>query len=191
MARYPQLVESAWNVVNSTLRDWQKEPYRWFSERDVQLEIASRLKTVFNLMGTDSVNGKLDWAHPDHGPRQQWARVACEPHVSYTFSDGEVYRCHPDIVIWDDLPSADWTPAKGENFPILWVCELKLTARPSTWDLEKLKYLVSQNHVQYGCWVKIRREPTHAGAGIDWKSHGPGNRLWECDARFPKVDRTA
>lgn len=189
MARYPKPVELAWDVVNTTLRDWQNEPYRWFSERDIQLEIASRLKTAFKLTGKDSLDGNLHWAHPDHGIRQQWARIACEPYVSYTYSDGKTYRCHPDIVIWDDLPSADWTPGEGENWPILWVCELKLTVRPSKWDLEKLKYLVEQDHVKYGCWIKIRRETTQSGGGINWKSHGPGNRLWECDARFPQAGR--
>lgn len=189
MASYPFLVQCAWNALGAVFHEWQKEPYRWSGERDVQLEIASRLNTLYKLIGKDSVVGELNWVESGFNPRQNWARVACDPYMAYTYSDGKKYRCHPDIVVWNDLPDSqqpDHLP--GKSYPVLWACELKYAVRnPGTWDLEKLRYLVNQNQVQYACWVKISRCRATRGVGVDWFSSGEGRRLWQCEVSLPPL----
>lgn len=65
MGTYPRLVDYAWDVVNQFIVNWQSEPYRWSREIDIQVEIASRLNTVFQLIGRHTIlaiirNASLD-----------------------------------------------------------------------------------------------------------------------------------
>ena len=180
MASYPFLVQVAWSGLRATLAEWQKEPDRWLGERDIQVEIASRLSNIYKLVGKDSVESKQT--------QKRWSRVSCEPYVAYTYSDEKPYRCHPDIVVWDDWGKKnDPNYEAGENWPILWACELKYKVkRPGTWDKEKLSYLVSQGHIRYGCWVTISSAGSQSPTGIEWSKDDVHKiKLWHCDVSLP------
>ena len=49
MANYPTAVKVAWDVIHQFIADWQENPYQWWTELDIQVEIASRLRLVLSL----------------------------------------------------------------------------------------------------------------------------------------------
>ena len=161
---YPYLVNSAWYVVENLIQDWQKQPYRWDKEIDIHTELAGRLSNLCELVGRGVVEGTYKDVIPGFEP-QLWSRVACEPYVSYMY-ENKLCRCHPDIVIWDDLANPE-SPPEEANWPILWACEIKYTNKePGDWDLEKLQYLVRQNHIKHGCWLRFHKSRATSGNGI-------------------------
>lgn len=183
--RYPQLVDVAWDVVNTFLRDWQTSPYRWAQEIDVQVELASRLSTVLRQLGRDSLlaNYRVG-AIPGFETNQRWSRVTCEPVVKYTFTDQRTYKCKPDIVLWDDIRDAN-NPPDEEHFPILWACEIKYTSQePADWDLQKLRFLVRQGTMRFGCWIRMQRLRALAGSGIEWQ-RDVDEHVWVGDVKLP------
>ena len=188
MSWYPFLVDCAWRTLGAVLSDWQQNPYMWSRERDIQLELASRLTTAYKQMGCNSIEGRLPWAEKDAAGSQSWPRVACEPYMQYRHSDKKLYRCHPDVVIWDEPPNKNWTPnwKEEENWPVLWACELKYgTKKHSNWDQEKLTYLVEQEHIRFGCWVKISHRRAKSGRGWNVSQGNVGKRLWIYEIEIP------
>jgi hypothetical protein len=187
---YDKLTQIAWNVLDQFLLDWQAEPFRWDRERDVQVEIASRLSQVYRLIGEHTLLGR----YPGFkiAQAQRWSRVSCEPKILYTFSDGKQYRCHPDIVIWDGIKDADAPPdANGDrNWPMLWACEIKYGhEEPDDWDIQKLRYLVSlqDGGIRNGCWLRMLRTPAESGSGIQCRRDELDGRLWVYDVRLPAL----
>jgi len=183
--RYPHLVDVAWDVVIGFLRDWHAEPYRWAQEIDVQVEIAGRLSTALRLLGRDIVVANYrTGAVQGFETNQRWSRLTCEPAIRYTYTDGRTYTCKPDIVMWDDIPDANNPPDEhGGNFPILWACEVKYKCQePSDWDLQKLRFLVRDGTMRFGCWIRMERARAVGGSGIDWKRDLEDGRVWLCDA---------
>src|SRR5208337_365549 len=146
MARYPLLVDLAWDVLNQFLKDWQSNPYAWSHEIDIQTELASRLRTVYQLVGKNCVKANYDNALPGFKGRQAWGRVCCQLPVRYQWQ-GTWARCLPDIVVLDDIPDPNSPPDAREEgtFPLLWVCEIKLNARPGgddaseDYDIRKMR----------------------------------------------------
>jgi hypothetical protein len=185
MSRDPYLVEIAWDTVNRLLADWQREPYRWSKEIDFQVELASRLGTVLDVLGRGTIVANYPDPIPGFEKRQIWSRVCCEAKVKYVYEDGASYDCLPDVVVWDDIPDADHPPDDGDGaYPILWLCEIKLdAAKPGNWDVEKLTYLVTQDRARFGCWLNLTRSRCTSGTGISWRK--PIDRLWICDATLP------
>ena len=189
--RYPKLVETAWDICEQLVADWQQNPYRWDSEADIQAALYSRLSTVCRLIGFGEVLGNYPDAVPGFEGRQVWSRVACEPAISYQYSDGKSYVCKPDLVLWDEIDDPDSPPdAEDQNWPVLWACELKYNGvDPTGWDLEKLNYLADQGVVRYGCWITFARTRARSGSGIDWRRDSAGGRIWVCDAFLPALRR--
>ena len=190
MSWYPFLVDCAWHTLSAVLLDWQKNPSMWSRERDFQVELASRLTNVYRQMGNDHVQGFLSSSKDDNALLKSWARVACEPHLQYRYKDDQRYGCHPDIVVWDSLPSFNWTPdwENDQNWPVLWACEIKYgNNTPSKWDQEKLTYLVQQDHIRFGCWVKIKHRKAKSGNGWSISKGKCGNRLWIYEIELPKL----
>jgi hypothetical protein len=180
MAAYPALVQTAWDIVETFLKQWTREPYRWNNEIDAQVAIAGRLTAACDLIGRGTLLGGYQNLLP---PRPQvWSRVSCEPKVYYKNADDERRHCFPDIVIWDDIPDPEHPPdADGHGFwPILWACEIKYiqSEDAGVWDLEKMQYLVKQERARYGCWVHMRRE---VGKGVIWTKE-MDQRFWRCEA---------
>ncbi len=182
----PYLVQTAHHITDQFLRDWQSQPYRWDYELDVQIELASRLSAFCRLIGQDTVAGHYpEHLVPGYPAPQQWPRIVCEAKITYRYSDGAIYTCRPDIVIWDDIPDPRHPPIESQ-WPILWACEIKYHAEePDDWDSEKLTYLSEQGQVQYGCWITMLRSIAPSGMGITWDQELRNERIWLCKAQLP------
>lgn len=190
MANYPYLVNIAWDTVQKFIKDWQREPYRWPMERDVQVELASRISSVYKIIGRDTVRGNYSDAIPGFEHNQNWNRVSCEHTLSYIYKDGKRYRCHPDIIIWDDIDNPDSPPdaAGDRNWPMLWLCEIKLRGdEEESWDIEKMKYLLTQRDTKYACWLNLFLERVKTGDGISWDKPDKNEKLWICTAKLPAL----
>jgi len=190
MAAYPYLVQIAWDAVNKFIEDWQCEPYRWPRERDVQTELASRLRSVYRIIGRDTIVGNYSDALAGFEGNQKWNRVCCEHTISYTYKDGKKYRCYPDIIIWDDIENPDSPPdADGiSNWPVLWLCEVKLEEKEKeNWDVEKMRYVLTQGDAKYACWLNFSIKRAEAGNGVTWENPLKNNRLWLCGVMLPAL----
>jgi len=188
MAAYPYLVQIAWDTIGKFLRDWQCEPYRWSTEIDIQTEIARRICSVYQIIGSDTVIGNYEGAVPGFERNQKWNRVCCEPTILYKYTDGKIYKCKPDIVVWDNIANPDSPPdATGNsNWPMLWLCEIKFEGKKEeNWDIEKMTYLLTQNDAKYACWLNLFRKRADKGNGIIWEKSIESERLWICTAMLP------
>ena len=189
MATYPYMVQAAYNILAAVFEQWQREPYRWMRERDIQAEIGGRLTQIFTLQGLGSIKGDYGWTASGFNREQIWSRVSYEPYVSYEYK-GEASWCYPDIVIWDDISPNDPSPKyeEGESWPILWACELKYgSGDDGKWDIEKLGLLLDQGKIKFGCVVRIHFIHTPKGIGVEWDNTRHGRHLWICDASVPQT----
>ncbi|MGB9235814.1 MAG: hypothetical protein WCC04_15500 [Terriglobales bacterium] len=187
MSTYPHMVNVAWDTVTAFLCDWQREPYRWSKEIDVQVAITSRLSQALRAMGRDTVVANYRSAIEGFHGNQRWSRVCCEPLVRYRFSDGKDYKCYPDIVMLGDAKNPDRPPEEDRgNFPILWACEIKYQGgRRPTWDQDKLRFLVKQGAIRFGCWVCMDPSRASAGNGVKWQRDIEDGHVWICNAQLP------
>lgn len=187
MSAYPYMVELAWDVINKFIRDWQNNPYYWDRERDVQVELASRLRLAYQVIGSDVVEGKyIDL--PGFDDIKKWSRVGCEPKIHYVYEDKRNF-CFPDIVVWDDIEDPKSPPPPGK-WPIILLCEIKYKDKEEkdSWDLEKMDYLIYQhNYAQYGCWLELLRKRADKGNGVVW-DRKKDLRLWHCQAKLPALE---
>lgn len=173
----------AWDIVETFLHDWQKEPYRWNQEIDVQVEIAGRLSTALKVIGKDTVKGNYHDAVSGFEGRQVWNRVCCEPKL--WLGPGEY--CFPDVVVWDDIQNPDQPPdaIPGRNWPAIWLCEIKLDwSDTSRWDKEKLEQLISKDIARSAVGLELFRRRAEPGAdGLSWSLSS--SRLRFCKAKLP------
>jgi hypothetical protein len=149
------------DCLEQFLSDWQQAPYRWDKEIDVQAELFSRLSAVCKRLGMETVKGNYADALPQFRGKQIWNRVCCEPTLKYRWDDDEIYNSYPDLVIWDDADDPDNPPdAKGSaNWPVLWLCEIKLGQDDKEkWDERKLQAIVDHGRVAKACWLQLYRE---------------------------------
>lgn len=187
MGNYPYLVNIAWDVINKFIKDWQCNPCFWVYEREFQTEIANRLRFAYNVIGEGSID--IDYKNkypPPFGGRQLWSRVQCEPHVWYKYNDKKE-RCHPDIVVWDELPIPESPPdaKEDQNNPILLVCEIKLEGnKENDWDVDKMRYLIDQGDAKHACWLNFCPKPAESGDGIVWDKDKE-DKVWKCTAKLP------
>lgn len=186
MARNPVIVDIAWDAISHLIDDWQKTPYLWEKELDIQIELASRLQRILRELGRGEIEANYKNAIMGH-EKQLWSRVNCEPGIQYLYN-GESYTCHPDLVIWDDIEDPDNPPDNWSDWKILFALELKYFAKPDTenWDIKKLRYLIDQRKIKYGCWLNIRRERTNEGNGVKWEKIQ--ENLWSCNVYLPAID---
>lgn len=169
MAERDFYIETALNTVNAVARKWQDNPFLWARERDIQAEIGGRLSQIFTLQGLGDVKGSYGHNMRDFEDTQTWSRVAFEPYVPYVYGEaGEATRCHPDVVIWDDLN--DRKPPNYQDYetwPIAWACEIKYGSRDSgDWDRWKLRLLIEQERIAAGCTIQIHYNRTQDKVGI-------------------------
>jgi hypothetical protein len=185
MASYPYMVQTAWYVLDHVFKEWQKQPYRWMRERDLQAEIGGRLNQIFFLQGFGSVEGEYKWAAPGFSTHQIWSRVSYEPYIYYEYEEGKSTYCYPDIVIWKDSDTKE-LPPEGQLWPILWACELKYgSPDDGSDDTKKLVRLIQQQKIDFGCSVRVhfvRNEEV----GINWNHAESGRNLWVCDVTMPQ-----
>lgn len=188
MAHYPHLVQLAWHVVEQLVTDWTKNPHYWEREIDIQSELKGRLSTIFSLTGFGEVKSQEEIELPSRKiSTYRYSRVACEPSISYKYSDGKQYRAMPDIVVWDTLPQPLKQP---DAWPILWACEIKYkNFSPSDWDVEKLGYLLDQQQISFGCWLVFHMDDSEEPS-VTWEKTTHGTRLWTCTVTAPSTSGT-
>ena len=149
MANENEKMDLARRVVDQFILDWEQSPYHWQNEVDIQVEIASRLRIVFQNLGWGSVNGKMEgW--PDI---EVWPRISCEPSIRLT--DGTGKYIQPDIVMWDDSPDSGRV-VKETEWDLLWACELKSgdLSDPPT-DIQKLIALKGSARMMRGDYLNF------------------------------------
>jgi len=185
MASYPFMVQTAYNVLNDVFKQWHNEPYRWNKEVDLQAEIGGRLNQIFMLQGLGTIKGQHKWVASGFDEKQSWSRVSFEPYVTYEYEKDKTSYIFPDIVIWKDLKSGENVP-DGQLWSILWACELKYgSSDPGRDDVDKLKLLIEQNKIDFGCSIRVHFINTPSGIGIKWSGAGKGHHLWICDVSMP------
>lgn len=181
---YPLLVNVAWRATEQLVVEWQAKPYKWEREADLQAELVGRLRQVFGILGDQEILGNYGDALPGYEKRQWWSRVAAEPHVPLKVH-GQMRRCHPDVVIWDDIPESNSPP---EEWPILWACEIKYGFHtPSSGDMDKLQMLIEQEKARFGCWLDVRFARPKGHESLTWHRSDLDARLWRCVAYIPQT----
>jgi hypothetical protein len=189
---YPYLVQIAWDVVNNFILDWQKQPYRWGIEREIQAEIYSRLSNAYNLIGKGAIKGNYKGAIKGYEHNQIWNRVACESKINYKYKDGKTYHCFPDLIVWDEIENSDSPPKENENWPMLWLCEIKANSSnrvigsDKDWDVEKLEYLLTQNYVRHALWLNFFHQRSKKKKAINWSKPLKDRELWVCTVNLPR-----
>ncbi|MFA5156991.1 MAG: hypothetical protein WC532_06330 [Candidatus Omnitrophota bacterium] len=178
------LVKIAWQQVKGFIADWQKSPYEWNKERDIQVEIVNRIQSIFRKLDKDKIWGKYKVGVAQGFKKGLLSRrIACEPSTHYLYKDKKRYHCFPDIVIYDDIEDPNYPPDdnnKKINCPMLWVCEIKYerewmqphydNKKKDNWDLKKMTYLLRQKDgTRYACWLNIARKRALSGSGLSMR----------------------
>lgn len=194
-----QVVRTAWRQVERFIKDWQKSPYELEKERDVQVELVSRIKAALKKHKTYWANFRKYIMKGDERG-QIYSRVCCEPRVYYEDKKNTRNVCRPDIVIWDNLRNpvspAEDLHKSGKNYHMLWICEIKYRppwktddeTRKNSWDLDKMRRLLKQEDVEYACWLHINFKRSVSGDGCK-KITLENGRLRRYDIKLPSVKR--
>lgn len=193
-----ELVRIAFKNIKRFIKDWQKSPYEWDKEIDIQTEISGRIKYAYKKLAKDTMKASYKVKVNGFEQEQLYSRVCCEPLIYYQDKNGERYSCFPDIVIYKDIEDPASPPDKIEqkiNWPMLWVCEIKYwnewisTSKKDEWDIEKMRYLLRQKDgAKYACWLTITRERTSIGNGIN-RQASEDKRLVEYEIKLPALKR--
>lgn len=159
-----KIVKAMEKEIIAFIKEWRRAPFMWNRESDIQVEIASRLKSVLQKAGklTKKANFKIN-LQGYKGKPQKYSSICCEE-VTYYRSKGKIKWYYPDIVVFDDLCepySKNNLPGdvdkKGSwpqvNWPMLLVCEIKYESESygdfhkenRTADIAKLNRLLKQN----------------------------------------------
>lgn len=172
-----ELVRIVWQQVEQFIKEWQKSPYEFEKERDIQVELVSRIKLALKSHKTYWAKFSKYILKGDESG-QVYSRVCCEPRIYYKDNKSICNVCRPDIVIWDNLknPSLpeEFLPKSGKNPHMLWICEIKYAPpwktkeeeRKNAWDLDKMKCLLKQKDLEYACWLHISFKRAKSGNGF-------------------------
>ena len=160
----------ATDITKQLVVEWQKEPFRWEREIEIQSELFIRLNTAFQLIGKSFITHSTGKA----------PRVAAEPNI---YRDDAKYPCKPDIVIRDEV---DMIPPSGDHWPLIWVCELKFCpfyqAVDSNPDIPKVRAFIEQKKTRFGCCVRLFHRSMTPGHEFGWKCDDQIAGLSTCDA---------
>jgi len=175
-----RIVNVAWKQIEEFIKDWQGSPFEWNTERDIQAEVAARIKSALKNCDIHTYEADYTYKKPEGlEGRQPYNRVCCEPplHIGKKRN-----WCKPDIVIFDDLKNPDAPPdvnvkggkPTGRNCPVIWVCEIKYQPEWSSKDPDKkenrdwhkIRQLRKQKDTQYACWLNISRKRAQSGNGF-------------------------
>jgi hypothetical protein len=157
-----------------------------------------RIKKCLELLGQQIVQAFYvdSWVQEGYKDKQNWCRVSAEPY--FYLDKKKIDHCHPDIVIWDDKPGVkEHTWYTNDNWPALWICEIKVNSKINTvksensnWDIKKMEQLIESKDVQYGCWLNFiyKLEPDNA-ENVEWEYDKKG-KLWKINCYFPRLNPT-
>lgn len=166
------IVSTVSNVIEKFIRDWQKSPFEYNTEIDIQAEIYSRLvkqlklrkklmlELQYNCIKLQTYKGKI----------LSYRRVSCEYPTYYKNKIKK--RCYPDIIIYRDMSNPPPDSKEGKNCPMLLVCEIKYETESGgdfkienrQADVKKLEYLLRQskdtaiNGTEYALFLNFIRK---------------------------------
>jgi hypothetical protein len=171
-AKQKKIISVAWKQVENFIKDWQRSPNEWYNERDIQVEIASRIRRIYKSKkcGWDKIWAR--YTKKFYGEKFlkkgiTMNRVVCEPPSYHRYKRDQHEKYRPDIVVLDDIPHPEKPYEKHysqkRNDPMLWVCEIKYrppwrSARQgeNKRDKEKLANLLRQSDgTKYACLLNI------------------------------------
>lgn len=142
------MINNIHEMIGKFIDEWLISPYEWETERDIQVDIASRIKITLKENNLHLLKASYD------GKTQRYNRVSCEPRIYVKEESDERYSCRPDIVVYDDIENCDSSPDEvaGNNWPMLWVCEIKYLTEWAgdfhsdnrQWDIDKACSLLRQ-----------------------------------------------
>lgn len=104
------MIKKIEKVVNGFIEEWKKDPYAWGNEIDVQVELASRIKTVLKTLGKEYLQAQ----YKGYKKAEKFNRLCCEPPIYY-LKDGIRKKCFPDIVVFDDIPNYQNPPDENHQ----------------------------------------------------------------------------
>lgn len=186
MPRSCRHIEVAWDVLEALIRDWQRQPYFWDREIDVQAALATRMSNAYTLLGRGTVAGIYEGAPPGYAALQHYSRVSCEPPLVLPRPGSQQAKCLPDVVVWKDIEDPT-TPPHWYRWPILWACELKYGAgKPTDWDEAKLAELLAAGSVDEACVVHLRRTVADEGTGVTCVQR---SGVWVYTVELPRLSQ--
>jgi hypothetical protein len=157
-----------WKTVEGFVRDWEKSPTMWYSEADVQAELAVRLVRALRPKGLDRVEANYEWYSQRGLKRPQfWSRVSCCAPVRRGGTRRNPDQLLPDIAVFKDLADPDSPPdEKGlGRWPAYWVCEIKSNSSQSiASDRARVRKLIRYREADAGMCLELAL--SRAGPGI-------------------------
>ena len=168
-----QIVTLSKNVIEKFIYDWQKSPFEYSTEIDIQAEIYSRLAEELKLKNTLLFKNKYDSIKLETYKEEQiYRRIACEYPTHYFDEEGKRKYCQPDIIIYrGDIEGVPPDNKDGFNFPMLLVCEIKYETESGgdfdrehrQADVKKLNRLLDQrkeeiNGTEYALFLNFIRK---------------------------------
>lgn len=171
------LLNAIHNQVDDFIAEWKLNPSHWFQEIDVQSELSHRISSALKQMNLQFFRAP----HSHYRNIHEFSRVACEPYVY--LGGAKPSYVHPDIVVWDDDESGQYTLNSGK-WPIIWACEIKYTSgEPNSADLDRLKQLLSDEIIFAGCWIKLI--VNNKSSSVHNKLNGPNLWIFEETVTIP------
>lgn len=145
-----RIIQAAELAVAQFVAEWEKSPYLWLQEIDVQVDLVARIKRIIASVFTPqelehsmTVKAPIRNAIGGDTQPQVLSRVTCEPYVAVADKSSS-YK--PDIVIWDD-PDGKSGFINDGRWPIIWACEIKYKINYyDTSDYGRLESLVTGDH---------------------------------------------
>ncbi len=135
--------------IKKFIKDWQRSPYRWNTEVDIQIEIVNRLSNVFKVHKILEQKAVYEVMNERTKEEVTSRRICCEWPTHYYDKKRKKVHCKPDIIVYDDLKDPKNPPSNknGRNDPMFWVCEIKYKTdwggdyqkRTREHDIEKIK----------------------------------------------------
>lgn len=205
-----QLRDLAEEQLESFARDWQRSPYYWRTEADIQREVSARILIALRNEGLDWRKHELPSAMElEEAPWLEGQPFRCRLVNGYAYytggrtAAGQPERIHPDIIVWDDLPESfrhlDPPPdgryadkdSGGRNWPIAWVCEIKAKRDPTLADMGNLRKLLARDEewgrAAFACYMEFGgvSRPGESSFKKQVGSTTDGNRLHTFFVRAP------
>jgi hypothetical protein len=114
---FEQVVQLSEQVIKEFISDWQKTPFCWLQEIDIQVELTHRFR---NRLPENYRNFSAKHDH-ERNKQNRFQRVTCEPYVKLPVNSW----IHPDIVIWADQVEQKENYVNSGRYPIDLLCEIK------------------------------------------------------------------
>lgn len=166
-----KVLRIAVKAIESFVRDWQRSPFEYNTEIDIQAEIYSRL--VKKLQLRKALIKKIKYNVGLIGYKsstQKYRKICCE-YPTYYYRKGRKRYCYPDIILYrGDIKDAV-DKKIGVNYPMLLACEIKYETESGCgsgkeyrqMDINKLNRLLKQrnnkkiNGTEYALFLNFKR----------------------------------